>query len=93
MIQLQFEHINDPSLCKVVRLEDASVDLFRELYDFLELEGFDAEEVNRLVNDKSDSVRHSHMARMDKAGIPDISNSDIKYIKRHTEIFRTLYYT
>ena len=85
MIRVQFECIDDPSVCKVVRVEDTSVELFKELYDFLELEGFDADKVNRLINDKSDPVRHSHMARMDKRGIPDIDEHDIEYIKKRTE--------
>ena len=85
MIRGQFDHINDPSVCKVVRVEDLSVDAFRELYEFLELEGFDADAVTRVMNDKSDNVRHSHMARLDEKRVPDLSERDIEYIREHTE--------
>ena len=61
MIRYQFDLINDPKVCKVVRLEDMSIELIEELFEFLGLKGFDKEKAKELMNDKSHDVRHSHL--------------------------------
>jgi len=63
MIQYQFELIDNPSVCKTFRLEDVSVESIQELFDFLDLEGFDMEKVSVLMEDTSHNVRHSHIDR------------------------------
>lgn len=61
MIRYQFSQINDENVCKVIRLEDMSVDSIRELFSFLGLEGFDADRISSLMHDRTTSVRHSHL--------------------------------
>lgn len=61
MVARQFEMIDDPDVCRVVRTEDFGMELFRDLFAFLGLEGFDEERVRALMNDRSHDVRHSHV--------------------------------
>lgn len=61
MIGYQFSLINDATVCKVVRLEDLSLETIAGLYDFLGLTGFDAQRVSGLMTDTSHEVRHSHI--------------------------------
>lgn len=61
MVKYQFEQINDPSVCKLFRLEDVSLETLEDLYGFLGLTGFDAGRVKSLMSDRSPQVRHSHL--------------------------------
>jgi len=61
MIRKQFELIDDSRVCKVIRLEDVSLDMVEDLFQFLGLEGFDEEKISGLMGNKSHSVRHSHV--------------------------------
>lgn len=62
MVTRQFEEIDDEEVCRVVRTEDFELDLFRELFAFLGLEGFDEEKIRSLMEDRSHDVRHSHVS-------------------------------
>lgn len=68
MIKRQFELIDDQRVCKTIRLEDLDLEMLREVYDFLELDGFDADALKALMEDRSQSVRHSHVAGQDLDG-------------------------
>ena len=59
-IRYQIEAINNPQVCQTIRLEDTSLEQIRNLYDFLELEGFDKTAVATLLNTTTKEVRHSH---------------------------------
>lgn len=61
MAARQLERIDDPGVCRTVRIEDVDVELARELFDFLGLEGFDRDELAPLMRDDSREVRHSHV--------------------------------
>ena len=66
-IREQFQAIADPSVCRVLRLEDASLATLRSLFAFLGLEGFDEQKISHVMNDTSKDVRHSHLAGDDFA--------------------------
>ena len=78
MIKYQFQLIDDPDVCKTIRLEDMSLDSTRELFDFLQLDGFDAQEITGLMNDTSPDVRHSHA----KPGCCYVTDDELKDIVR-----------
>jgi hypothetical protein len=59
-IRHQMRSIDDPRVCRTVRLEDANGDQIRELYSFLGLEGFDAATVAELTANTSRDARNSH---------------------------------
>jgi len=59
-IRRQFEAINDPTVCRTVRLEDTGFELIRELYGFLSLEGFDETAISALLTNTAKDVRHQH---------------------------------
>jgi hypothetical protein len=61
LIHYQFAAIDDPQICKRIRLEDSGIEQLRELYDFLNLEGFDEAAVSVLLGSRSREVRHSHL--------------------------------
>ncbi len=63
MIQYEFKIIDNPTICKTVRLEDTDLDSIRELFEFLQLDGFNEREIARLMNDTSQDVRHSHIRK------------------------------
>ena len=83
IIQYQFELINDPEICKVIRLEDLSVDTIRELFDFLRLEGFDESKIRTLLEDDSPETRHSHMAL--RTELKDATQEELDTIARITQ--------
>jgi hypothetical protein len=88
MIRKQFEMIGDPDVCRVVRLEDVSVDLIGELFDFLQLKGFDEARVHALMEDKSHGVRHSHVRyHADRT----VSTDELAIIARATRSFAETY--
>lgn len=80
MIREQFERIDDPSACRVIRLEDISLKLVEELFDFLHLDGFDAKRIETLMNDRSHDVRHSHLS-VNRAR-PDATPEELELIER-----------
>jgi hypothetical protein len=82
MIKHQFDLINDPSVCETIRLEDVSLGLIRDLFAFLQLEGFDAKRIEALMQDKSPEVRHSHVAV--RTDVPDASAEELETIRRIT---------
>jgi hypothetical protein len=59
-IQYQFQAINDPAVCRTVRLEDVSLEQIRSLYDFLGLEGFSEPAITTLLTTTTKDIRHSH---------------------------------
>lgn len=61
MIRTQFEIINNPSVCRVFRLEDVSRDSIKDLFDFLCLKGWEENRIAALMADRSHDVRHSHI--------------------------------
>ena len=67
MIRCQFEQIDNPAVCKIVRLEDVGLEQIRGLYQFLGLDGFDEAAINALLDDRIKEVRHSHL---DESPVP-----------------------
>lgn len=63
MIQQQFDLINNPQVTKTVQIEEINLDSLEKLFEFLQLEGFDEGRITGLLNDTSQNVRHSHVAR------------------------------
>ncbi|MCO5211926.1 MAG: sulfotransferase [Caldilinea sp.] len=61
MIAYQFETIDNPAVCTMIRLEDVSLAQMRDLYHFLGLEGFDAAAIGALLENRHKEVRHSHL--------------------------------
>jgi hypothetical protein len=61
-IRFQFEAIDDPAVCKTIRLEDSGLEQVRALYTFVGLEGFDEAAIVELFQDESMEVRHSHLS-------------------------------
>ena len=51
-----------------MRRRHLDLEMLREVYDFLELDGFDADALKALMEDRSQSVRHSHVAGQDLDG-------------------------
>jgi len=80
MVQTQFNMINDPQACKTVRLEDVSVELVNELFDFIGLQGFDRARVEDLLGDSSHDVRHSHIERNPER--VDASDAELREVER-----------
>jgi len=81
MIRTQFEMIDDSRVCRVVRLEDASPESLRELFQFLGLDGFSEEKVFKLMGDSSYSVRHSHIGNL-SSDRKDASTEELETIHR-----------
>jgi len=67
MIAYQFENIDDPAICRTIRLEDVSLDQVRSLYAFLGLEGLDEAAITGLLDNRIKEVRHSHL---DESPVP-----------------------
>lgn len=67
MIAYQFETIDNPAVCTMIRLEDVSLAQMRDLYHFLGLEGFDAAAIGALLENRHKEVRHSHL---DESTVP-----------------------
>ena len=80
LVRYQFQLIDDPRVCKTVRIEDVDVELVRELYDFLGLEGFNEANIDSLLGDKSRSVRHSHLGANPQR--PDATDEELEVIER-----------
>ena len=64
-IRQQLRAIDKPQVCRTIRLEDTGLEQIRDLYDFLGLEGFDAEAVTALLGNTSRDIRHSHRQASD----------------------------
>lgn len=89
MIRYQFELIHDPTICKIVRLEDVNLDLIRELFDFLHLKGFDPSKVEPLLTDTSREVRHSHL--QENPQTPDATPEELDIVAHLTAPLAAVY--
>ena len=79
MIRKQFALIDDPSVCKVFRLEDVTIDSIRDLFEFLRLEGFDEKKIKPLMGDTSHNVRHSHVKFHDER---EVTKEELDIVSR-----------
>lgn len=61
LIRHQLQAIDDPSVCRTIRLEDNSLEQLSDLYGFLGLDGFDPAGVADLMENTATEVRHSHL--------------------------------
>ena len=59
-IRRQITEIDNPQVCKTIRLEDTGLDQIRDLYEFLGLQGFVADAITAVVGNTSRDIRHSH---------------------------------
>lgn len=77
------DRIGDASKAITLRVEDLTIDRAEEIFDFCELRGFDRDRVEELLNNRSSSVRHSHVARGDLETV-DATDEELEIIREQT---------
>lgn len=78
------DRVSEPSIARTIRIEDLDVEGFRELYDFMEIKGFDENRIALLVKSRDPKLRSSHILRTDLR-TPDVTEDEIEIIARLTK--------
>ena len=83
--ELKFIESKAPGSTCLVRIEDMNrYDNIHNLFKWLNLSIPDRNVIEKLIADRSDDVRHSHQTRLDKEGIPPITEESMSVIKKIT---------
>jgi hypothetical protein len=90
--QINFIERLSPGATRVVRIEDLNgTKNLCFLFKFLSINVPDHHIIEKIMNNESDDVRHSHQKRLDRLQIPPVSNSQLATVKRLTNPHRSQY--
>lgn len=94
VIKYEMEYIEglSPGSSKLVRLEDLNdKESIVELFDWLGLSVPNVKEINKVLTNESDDVRHSHQSRLDKLKIPKVTKEELAIIKNRVQPYLKIY--
>ncbi|MGH8646572.1 MAG: hypothetical protein ACREX4_19780 [Gammaproteobacteria bacterium] len=78
------ERVSEPDIARTIRIEDLDLEGFRELYDFMEIKGFDENRIALIVRNPDPKFRYSHILRA-ALRTPDVTEDEIEVIAKLTK--------